>query len=57
MKTFFCYNQNGELSEEIYLKDVNTEFFKDHYDGNLVYYDGTLLMNLFRAKKIIKFSF
>jgi hypothetical protein len=57
MKTFFCYNQNGELSEEICLKNVNTEFFNDHYDGNLAYFDETLLMNLFRAKKIIKFSF
>jgi hypothetical protein len=56
MKKFFCYNQNGELTEEILLKNVSSEFFNDHYDGNLVFFNGSLLMNLFQAKKIIKFS-
>jgi hypothetical protein len=55
-KKVCCFNDEGEIDEDISLNGINTNYNAGYYDGSLIEFNGSLLMTFNSAKRIIKFS-
>jgi|688.fasta_scaffold427636_2 hypothetical protein len=52
-QTMSCYDENGNLKEEITLEGLD-EFLTDIWDGEFIYHNGALFIQSNTHKKIIK---
>ena len=54
-KLVYCYDENAILKEKITLKGID-DIETDSRDGAFIEYNGTIIMQFYTQKKIIKFS-
>jgi hypothetical protein len=55
-KKVCCFNDEGEIDEEISLNGIDTNYNAGYYDGSIIEFNGSLLMTFKSAKRIIRFS-
>ena len=55
-KSVLVYDENGNLKEEIVIKNVDGKLILVTWDGTLIEFNQSLLMKTFSDKKLIKFS-
>jgi hypothetical protein len=53
---FYCFDENGDLKEEINLKTINKDNFRRRDDGGLVIFNQSIWMNSYGEQKLVKFS-
>jgi hypothetical protein len=54
-KTLYCYNQNGELIEEIRLNEKAHEYLDSSKDGHILFYNDRLLLTSHSKSKFLFF--
>ena len=55
-KKVCCFNSNGVIDDEIRLNQIDTSYTVSYSDGCLIEFNGSLLMTLKSAKRLIRFS-
>ena len=55
-KTILCYDQNANKNYELIFNNTDGDNFSSHHDGNLIDFNGSLLMTSNGSKKLIKFK-
>ena len=54
-KKIICYDNNGDLNEEIFLNRIEDDCFTGSWDGVILNLNGNVIMTCYHKKRILKF--